>query len=253
MKKNILLVCISISLSASISFAQQAEKQHLFSIGAADYSLKDQTVSSSSTGGNTMLLNYTFLKQSVKRKMSAAFTWQKGSWTSGNNTIGFNGLSAKWSDGFLIAKGKRFSGYMGYAVTLNPSFFKIEDKTNSTNSWATTNSVDLYQSYQYRWKKNSVQLDIHVPVAALVSRPATDATLPSDFNAVLYDSYSNLELVSFDSYKAISVSLDYKRTLNSRWLLWGGISYGQSDLKGTMPVFQRSAGIRTGIALSINH
>ncbi len=232
---------------------QQTGNTHSFSVGTTDYTLDDATVYPFTAKDKTISFGYDFLKQTQKRKTGLSFLWQQGNFNKGDNRINLNSASFRVSDGFLVFKSRdrRLKGYAGYSINLNPSYGKIENKTSSYYTWSTINTLDFYQSYNYSWKKNNLSLDIYLPLIGAVSRPEAHSVYPTDMNGVLYASYSNLDLASWHNYKAVSLSLDYRRTLSQRWQLFAGLRYRYSELETELPVSQRSAGIQAGVSLTI--
>lgn len=253
MNKTLLLVATVCFCQTGV-FAQQTEKQHIITVGAGNYQLKDQTVSAKTINSLSRSLNYEFQKATTGKIFSLGVGWQGANNNDKNVTISMNNLSARLSNGFLLNRkivNSRFSACMGYSIDINASFNRVKESTAAQTSWTTVNALNFYQSYQYKWKRHTLALHIDIPVAALISRPETAAALPSDMNGLLYASYSNLSFASLNKNHSVAVSLDYKKAISSQCSFTANLFYKRTDLQTTMPALQQTIGCKAGIALSI--
>lgn len=247
------LTAISFSLFIGIiTDAQQNGVYHSLSVSSTNYNLRDVSIDAT-PDGTRMGIGYEAMKKSRRRISSFAVEWQGGSANSVLNEYHVNDFSLRWSDGFKLGVNRfgKLDAFIGYSVWLNPSFIKISGKDDSYYTWSSINTLGLYQSYRYNWRRESLSLDIHLPVIGAVSRPGLQSVYPQDMNGLLYDSYSKLELISWENYKDIAVKLGYHRELTSRWQLNAAARYRYVELETSLPLKNKLVGVEAGISFKM--
>lgn len=232
--------------------AQQNGLYHSLAISSGDFSITDASIDAT-LDGKQMGIGYEAMKKDRKRMTTFALDWEGASVNKGSDKYKVNEFSLQWSDGFKIGVNRlgRFNAFVGYSLHFNPSFIKISGKDDHYYTWSTINSFGLYQSYQYNWERQSISLDVHLPVIGFASRPGMVIVYPDDFNGLLYDSYSKLELISWDNYKDIEVKLGYHRELTSRWQLNAGAQYRYMELETAFPVRSSIVDVQAGVSFRV--
>jgi hypothetical protein len=178
--------------------------------------------------------------------------WNKGLFSTIDGQANHTDISVSVSDGFrLFRHADHFRIYWGYAVTVNQSYTKVDNKDDIYYSWSSNNSLDLYQSYSYNWKRQTVSLDICIPVIGFSSRPLEDEPYPSAINEALFNSYNQNFFTSLHNSRSISMSASFKKILNEKWELLSEVNYKISNQESGISFYRRSHGIRAGISLKI--
>lgn len=232
--------------------AQQNGLYHSLAISSGDYNLTDASIDAT-LDGKRMGIGYEVMKKSRKRMSTLGIDWEGASVNTASNKYKLNDFSLQWSDGFKIGVNRfgRFNAFVGYSLHLNPSFIKVAGKDDHYYTWRTINTLGLYQSYQYNWDRQWISLDIYLPVIGAASRPDMVTVYPDDVNGLLFDSYSKLELISWDNYKDIDVKLGYHRELTSRWQLNAAAQYRYMELETSLPVTNRLIGVEAGVSFRV--
>jgi hypothetical protein len=232
--------------------AQQNGLYHSLSINPGDYNLADASIDTK-LDGKRLGVGYEVMKKDRTRMSTLAINWNGSSINTSSNKYNLNEFSLRFSDGFKIGVNRfgRFNAFVGYGLHLNPSFIKITGKDDRYYTWTTVNTLGIYQSYQYNWNRQSITLDVYVPVVGGASRPDMVTVYPDDVNGLLFDSYSKLELISWDNYKDIEVKLGYHRELTSRWHLNAGAQYRYMELETSLPVNSRLVGVEAGVSFKV--
>ena len=200
--------------------------------------------------GNTFGAGYDFLKSTPKNTTSISLGWQRGFLDMKDDEILFNNISLTVARGYkwLGEKRSRFLGYAGFSVDLNPSLIRRMGDESNRYSWNTTNTFNLYQLYTYHWKNSSLLLNIHLPLIGLASSPDSNTVYAQNKTAAVYNSYSNLFFTSPDNFKAIQLSIGYKKDLSKRFQLSLEYQYSYSDLKEKVPVSMKTSGLQLGLS-----
>lgn len=251
--KKFLLVLILLN-GKNLLHGQVDEKYHSVILGMESLRVKDESVLPVSVTGTGGSVSYSYRKQTANRNSVFSTAWTKALFSSADSRLQLNKFSIMLSDGFLInRKGAGFfKAYLGYSIDANPSFLKLRDKQLEKFSWNSVNSLNVYQAYTYKRYRSSFSFSFHIPLIGFSSRPDNNTKYPTDFNGVLYNSYSNLSLTSLHNYKAVNLDLSYEHRINAKWKFKAGLNYKYSDLETTLPVQLQSAGIQAGLLLQIN-
>lgn len=244
---------IVLILFCNSTFAQDIGIFHQLAIGGTNSMIDDPSVATIALNGKGVNVSYGLLKFTPVRKTMISMKASGIQFGVDNTDARAMALSLGLSDGFLIFKNRnrRLGGYIGYALHTSPSFLEINDKTNKYYTWSTISSLAFFQSYSYRCNRSSFTIDINVPLIGAASRPSATTVYSEDMNGAMYDSYSNLQLVTPNKYKAIDLAFDYRLVINMNLQFTAGIRYSYADLKTSLPVVQRSAGIQAGLLLRV--
>lgn len=250
--KKFLLVLILLN-GKSLLHGQVDEKYHSVVLGMESLRVKDGSVLPVSVTGTGRSVSYSYRKQSATRNSVFLATWMHALFALDDSRVQLNKFSITLSDGFLINRRKAgfFKAYLGYSIDANPSFLKLQNKQLEKFSWNSVNSLNIYQAYTYKRNRSSFSFSFHIPVIGFSSRPDNNTKYPTDFNGVLYNSYSNLSFTSLHNYKAVNLDLNYEHRINAKWNFKAGVNYRYSDLETTLPVHLQSAGIQAGLSLKI--
>lgn len=229
--------------------AQQNGVYYSLTAIAGDYHYSDATIESK-PDGKRFGAAYNVTKKSRARQTTLELGWQGARIGGANEKYSVNEFSLQWSDGFKIGAKRlgNFSAFVGYSIHLNPSFAKATGKTNDEYTWSTVNTLGLYQSYHYNWQRQGLSLNVQVPLIGAASRPGLLTEYPDDMNGLLYDSYSNLQLISWDNYKDVALKLNYHRELTSRMQINAGLRYRYMELETVLPVKSRSLAVEAGVS-----
>jgi hypothetical protein len=248
-KLTALSFCLLIGMNTD---AQQNGLYHSLSVSSTNYNLRDASIDAS-LDGTRMGIGYEAMKKNRRRMSSFSVAWQSGSANSALDKYQVNEFSLRWSDGFKIGVNRfgKLDAFIGYSIWLNPSFVKASGKDDGYYTWSSINTLGLYQSYRYNWERQSLSLDIQLPVIGAVSRPGLQSTFPQDINGLLYDSYSKPELISWENYKDIAVKLGYHRELTARWQLKAAAQYRYVELETSLPMKNRMVGVEAGISFKV--
>lgn len=238
----------------NLLYGQVVKKYNSVLLGMESLRIKDESVLPVSVTGMGSGIGYRYRKQTSTRNSVFSTAWTKALFSSADSRLQLNKFSIMLSDGFLInRKGAGFfKAYWGYSIDANPSFLKLRDKQFEKFSWNSVNSLNIYQAYTYKCKRSSFSFSFHIPVIGFSSRPDNNTKYPTDFNGVLYNSYSNLSLTSLHNYKAVNLDLSYGHRINAKWNFNAGLNYRYSDLETTLPVQLQSAGIQAGLLFQID-
>jgi hypothetical protein len=234
------------------TIAQQNGVYHSLTAIAGDYYYSDASIESK-PDGKRFGVAYNVTKKSRARQTTFELGWQGARIGGTNEKYSVNELSLQWSDRFKIGAKRlgNFSAFVGYSIHLNPSFAKATGKTNDEYTWSTVNTLGLYQSYHYNWQRQGLSLDVQVPLIGAASRPGLLTEYPDDMNGLLYDSYSKLQLISWDNYKDIALKLAYHHELTSRVQVNAGLRYRYMELETVLPVKSRSLAGEAGVSFKI--
>ncbi len=251
MKLKMFLVVLILLNGKSLLYGQADEKYHSVVLGMESLRIKDGSVLPVSVTGTS--ISFSYRKQSATRNSGVSMSWINGLFTSGDSRLKLNEFSVMLSDGFLINRKAAgfFKAYLGYSIDANPSFLKLQNKQLEKFSWNSVNSLNIYQAYTYKRNRSSFSFSLHIPVIGFSSRPDNNTKYPTDFNGVLYNSYSSLSFTSLHNYKAVNLDLNYEHRVNAKWNFKVGVNYRYSDLETTLPVQLQSAGIQAGLSLKI--
>lgn len=231
----------------------QDRSSHSISIGSAAVTMKDSSVFNGSIDQSMTRVGYDFERETSGRKSRVSLSVQKGRFTLPEGHASWSSFSLGVTNGyrFIQSKDRRFKGYVGYNINVNPSFTKVVGKTPDYYSWSSVNTVGLYQSYGYSWEKSRLDLDIHFPLAGFMSRPGKDILYPSDMNGALYNVYSDAKFISWHNYNAYNFSLKYSRAIGKRVSLFVKLYHSYNNLKTELPVRLREWGVMTGISIRL--
>jgi len=247
-----LVVAIMILFAFVDSKGQEDGKYHSLSVGTSAYHIKDVSIQLNPVKGKSVNWQYGLLNQAAKRKTSLSINWNKGVFNTIEGQARLTDLSIAVTDGFRLFKNAdRFRVYLGYGVSINPSYTKVNNKDYAYYSWSSNNSLDLYQSYSYSWKQQAVSIGISIPVIGFSSRPVADESYPTEINEALYNSYDKNFFTSLHNSRSIAISARFKKNLNERWELFTEATLKTNDLESGIPLYKRSLGIHAGVSLKM--
>jgi len=219
---------------------------HTINGGAGSRLIHDDYLSLNSKKISSEELGYTFSVRTAYWEKSISIIWGRGIDKDAEGQLRLNDITAEYSNAFSLTKNKtsRLNIFLGYSIAANVQYIKEDGK----DSWTTINSLSLYNSSVYSWKKNSLSLDFNIPVAALASRPENRITYAGNEIGMAYKSYSNLFFASIDKLKAATISLKYHKGFGDRFQLNIGPSFIYKDLKGTYNFNERSFQLHAGLS-----
>jgi hypothetical protein len=226
--------------------------QHVINIGTGFKELEDPFVFSHSVEGNTLSVDYSFLRSGEAKRKSMDMQWDLGSLSGRGVSVKTNDLKLRFSQAFSIirTRNKRLNAFLGYSIYTNPSFINVKDKEGKKYSWSTSSGLSLYQCLVYMVGRNRLALDIYVPVIGLASRPEEKDYHHHTMNGVLYDSYSDLFMTSLHNQRAVSASLDFSTALSKDIRVNFGGRYDHNYLEKEDVYSDNKAGLYAGISCS---
>jgi hypothetical protein len=208
-----LIVIIVILFSFLDSIGQEDGKFHSLFVGTSANYIKDVSIQVNPVKGNSTSWQYGLLNQDVKRKTSLSINLNKGVFNIVEGNAKLADISIAVTDGFrLFRNTDHFRIYLGYGITVNPSYTKVNNKDDSYYSWSSNNSLDLYQSYSYNWKRQTVSLGISIPVIGFSSRPVANESYPTSVNEVVYNTYDETFFTSLHNSRSIAISASFKKS-----------------------------------------
>jgi hypothetical protein len=221
--------------------------------GTVYQKLNDQFVLTSPATGNLFNAGYIFLKISSAKKTSVLIDGSFGSLSNRDVTVKMQTVSLYFSQGFSLIKSAdgRLNSYWGYSLGTNPLFIKVMNKDEVAHSWSTSNDLSLYQSFVYKAGRNRITWDVNLPLIGLASRPAGRTFVNTAINGLVYDSYSNLFVTSWQNRKAVSSSLDINRMISKQisFVFGGRVAYDKMEKNNLYKSVQ--VGVYAGISLSV--
>jgi hypothetical protein len=238
------------TLSAMVTNATaqnvEAGSSHTITAGTGTQLLQDDGLSSSSERLTSLELSWAFLNSNAYRKKSIGVSVEGSVGNTGKDQLRSTEFTLQYRNAFSVLKNKTsgWNNYIGYSISVNPQYLKTENEY----SWATVNSLSLYNSLVYTWKKSAVSFDLSVPLAGLASRPGVNTAYKGSVNDMLYNSFSNMDFTSLHNLKAINLSLQYQKIITGRLHFTAGASYSYKDLSVEAGFLQEAYKVHTGLS-----
>ncbi|MEI9809296.1 MAG: hypothetical protein WDO16_16310 [Bacteroidota bacterium] len=240
---------VSISIMKAQAQASETGNSHTLTIGTGMQLIKDELLPGSSERLTSTALAWSFSNSNAYRKKSILLSFEKSGGYSGKDQLRSNEWLLQYTNAFSVISNKssKWNNYTGYSIIVSPQYIKSGDQ----NSWATINSLSLYNSLQYSWRENVISFDMSVPLAGLGSRPEANTTYKGSVTDMLYNSFSKLDFISLHNMKAINLSLQYKKAITGRLDVAAGFSYSYKDISLSHRFLQQAYGLHVGLSYSL--
>jgi hypothetical protein len=139
------------------------------------------------------------------------------------------------------------NNYTGYSIAVNPQYIKWGEQY----SWATVNTLCLYNSAICYWNKSSLSFDVAIPVAGFSSRPVAGKAYKETVSGTLYNSFGNVNVNSLHNLKAATVSIQYQKRISREWLIKAGASFSYKELKAGYEFREQTYQLGAGVSYRI--
>ena len=239
------VIIVVVSIHAKAQMAEYGNN-HTLTVGVGIQTLKDGGLSLSDETLSSTSLTWSFSNNTAWRKKSILAGFERGVGNSAKNELRSNEFMLQYSNAFSVLKNKngKWNNYTGYSISVNPQYIKSGDQ----QSWASVNTLSLYNSLERKWQKSVLSLDLFVPLVGLGSRPETDKTYNGSSTGMLYNSFSNLEFTSWHNLKAVNLSLQYKQAVAERLYVTAGAGYSYKNLSLTNRFQQQAYEVHAGLS-----
>jgi hypothetical protein len=229
--------------------ATASGNNHTLTAGAGIQVLKDDALSLPSESLSSTSLAWSFSNSNGYRKKSILAGFERGSGNSAKESLHSNEFMLRYTNAFSLLKNKsgRWNNYTGYSISINPQYIKAGDQY----SWASVNSLSVYNSLERSWQKSILSLDIFVPLAGLGSRPGINTTYKGSVNDMLYNSFSNLAFTSLHNLKAVNISIQYQQAVSGRLSVTAGASYSYKDMTINYRFLQQAYEVHAGLSYQV--
>lgn len=204
----------------------QTYLQQQMGITVNHHSLDDSLITPGTITGNAIKFSYGISETGLKRKTTLKAAYENGFYKNGTDKIKENAFALSLSDGFnVLARASSKAGiYIGYELSTYSSYTWNTANTDINNrySWNSYNTIAFYQSYTYSWNKQSLILDISIPVVGITYRPQVASASSSSIsetktlNHVLATLYSNPSFSSLHNNLKADISLSYRQRISER-------------------------------------
>lgn len=190
--------------------------------------ITDEGLSLHSAAVQTGGAQYRFRFSRPENFQQISFAAETGIRMSGYSTE-LTGFRFSYTKGFRLGVNKtgKFRAYLGYQLSTEPLYIR----TGASSSWVNFSSLSLHSEANYLLGRMQLSFAFTVPVAGFVSRTAPDASASGRFNGLLYDSYSNAWLTTWNEMHGLDFSLRFRGGRDSRvgWTTEAGFRYRSLD------------------------
>jgi hypothetical protein len=219
---------------------------HTLTVGAGVQTLKDEGLALSDETLSSTSLAWSFSTTTAWRKKSILAGFERGVGNSAKNELRSNEFVLQYSNAFSILKNKngKWNNYTGYSISINPQYVKSGEQ----KSWASVNSLSIYNSLERKWQKSTLSLDVFIPLVGLGSRPEANTTYNVSSTGMLYNSFSNLEFTSWHNLKAVNISLQYKQAVAERLFVTAGAGYSYKNISLANRFQQQAYEVHAGLS-----
>lgn len=231
------------------SQVNETESHHIVLAGTGVMILTEGFMPVVSQDINVMSLTYSFATINARRKKSIMAGFERGAANADKNSVRSNEFILQYATAFSLLKdnGGKWNNYTGYSITVNPQY----SRTGEQYSWATVNSMSLYNSLTWSSKKNILSFDLVVPLVGFSSRPRENTIYKGSANAMLYNSFSRLSFTSLHNLKALDISFKYQRAVTGSLRIISGGSYSYKELSVANSFLRRGFGLHAGLSYGL--
>lgn len=231
--------------------AQQPVTQHQAGITMGIITATDTLLSGVKLKGRAVSAGYTLSRTGEKRKTGIGITYTNDQYNNTGVTIAQHHFDLRFTDGYRIfPKLSKPAVYIGYSLTSHSAYAPAVGQR--TLSWNSYNMIGLYQSYVYKWKDQSLSLDINIPLAGVAYRNKAGNNNPGEakaFNEVLSSLYDNPSFTALHNNHSADISLNYTKQAGKRLLLGFHYKMAYRNWKGNNPSTSSSNALGISMAL----